>query len=479
MKDQSESLRSTPTPAAMLYRDVALRASEHTGRWEYYYHEMVRLLQFVIPNDVSVIQLGSGTGDLLAQLPNKIKAGIECVPRLLEVAREKYPSLEILEDDLWHIQTARRFSYGLISEITDSLPDIEVMLKESKKVLTEDGKLVIMTRSFLWSPIFALARKVVLGKTQGPFRNLLRLKDLENMLYLAGFEVIRSGRGILLPMRIPILGWFCNRVLAHLPGFSFFGAVQYVVARPIPEKRRDCAVSIVVAARNEEGNVERLLERVPLIGTRTELIIVEGNSSDRTWEVLERMKQTYKGPLVLHIGKQPGKGKWDAVQKGFSMSTGDLLMILDADMTVPPEDLPRFYEAYAEGRGEFINGSRFIYPMESRAMRFLNNIGNQFFTFFVSRIIRQRLTDTLCGTKVLPRKEYLRLEALRDYLGRLDPFGDFDLIFAAAKLNLRIVELPIQYRDRTFGETQISRFRDGFTLLRMCLYVLVKFWFKR
>jgi len=467
------------TPAAKLYRTAALRASHFAQQWSYYYDEMAHLLHFVIPTDVSLVQFGSSTGDLLAKLQNTKKVGIECVPDLLATARERHPNLTFIEDDLWNLSSKHQYEYGLIAEITDSLPDIEIMLKEARTLMDERGRLVIVTRSFLWRPIFALARKLFFSKTQGPFRNLLRLKDLENMLYLSGFEVIRTGRGILCPIRIPLISTFLNRVLAHLPILSHLGAVQYVVARPFSSARHDVSVSVVVAARNEAGNIVEVIQRTPVMGKGTELIIVEGNSSDDTWGVLEKMKETYTGPHRLVIAKQDGKGKWNAVQKGFSLATGDLLMILDADMTVPPEDLPRFYAAFAEGRGDFINGSRFVYPMESGAMRTLNHLGNRFFTMFVSMIINQRLTDTLCGTKVLLRKDYLHLKELRDYLGRLDPFGDFDLIFAAAKRNLRIVELPILYRDRTYGSTQISRFRDGFTLLQMCMYVLVKFWFKR
>jgi glycosyltransferase involved in cell wall biosynthesis len=168
--------------------------------------------------------------------------------------------------------------------------------------------------------------------------------------------------------------------------------------------------------------------------------------------------------------QQPGKGKADAVFTAFDAATGDVLMILDADLTVPPEQLTAFWQAIRSGKGEFVNGSRLVYRMEDEAMRSLNLIANKLFSIIFTWLLSQRFTDTLCGTKVLRRTDYIRLKAGRAYFGNFDPFGDFDLIFGASKLNLKVVEIPIRYANRTYGETQISRFRHGFMLLRMVLF---------
>lgn len=465
------------TERAQWYTTVTAHASYFGERWRYYFDELARILRFVIPPDVSVAQLAPGTGDLLSRLPGVSRTGIESSPVLLALARTRHPDLELIEDDFWSLTTKKRFQYVLLSEVTDSLTDVEVVLREARRLLDPQGRMVIVTRSTLWRPLFALARRLF-ARTQSPFRSLLRRRDLENLLYIAGFEIVRSGRSILCPVYIPLVSFIANRVLVHLPLLSMLGAIRYVVARPMQYVRRDLSVSIIVAARNEEGNVASLIERVPSFGSSTELIFVEGHSSDGTWDKLEHMSASYSGPHRLIIAKQEGKGKWDAVKKGFSLATGELLMILDADMTVPPEDLPRFYDAFADGRGDFINGSRLIYPMESKAMRFLNKLGNRFFAMMVGVIIGQRLTDTLCGTKVLRVRDWHRIEHAWAQVGLRDPFGDFELLFGAAKLNLRITELPVRYRDRSYGETQINRFRDGWILLKLTFAALLRFRFK-
>jgi glycosyltransferase involved in cell wall biosynthesis len=262
-----------------------------------------------------------------------------------------------------------------------------------------------------------------------------------------------------------------------LPLFNFFALNQYVFARPDPrifKDTREYTTSVIIPARNESGNIEPAVQRLPDFGKHVEIIFIEGNSTDNTWEKINDVKQKYQGKRDIKIGKQKGKGKADAVRAGFEMATGDILMILDADLTVPPEDIPKFYEAISSGKAEFINGSRLVYPMEKHAMRFLNILGNKFFSSAFSWVLEQPIKDTLCGTKVIFNDDYKRLMANRNFFGEFDPFGDFDLLFGAYKLNLKIIDLPIRYKDRTYGDTNISRFRHGLILLKMWLYGVMK-----
>jgi glycosyltransferase involved in cell wall biosynthesis len=280
------------------------------------------------------------------------------------------------------------------------------------------------------------------------------------------------------PFGTPLIGTFCNRYLVKLWPFRWFGITNLLIARPRPSppETPEPLVTVVVPARNEEGNVPQIFERVPRMGAGVELIFVEGNSKDDTWGAIEREIARRPGQRIK-LFKQTGKGKGDAVRLGFAQATGDVLMILDADLTVPPEDLPRFYAALRSGKGDFINGVRLVYPMEDGAMRFFNLIGNKFFSLAFSWLLSQSIKDTLCGTKVLSRSQYEVIAANRAYFGEIDPFGDFDLIFGAARYNLKIVDLPIRYQERVYGETNIQRWSHGWLLLRMVVLAMrrVKF----
>jgi glycosyltransferase involved in cell wall biosynthesis len=268
---------------------------------------------------------------------------------------------------------------------------------------------------------------------------------------------------------------FFNRYISPLPFFKHFNLVNILIARPILQTNmNNPSVSIVVAARNEEGNIKNILDRIPKMGPDDELIFVEGNSTDNTWNKILELSKEYSPKLNIKTAQQEGKGKGDAVRKGFSLASKEILMILDADLTVPPEDLPRFYNAIKDGKGEFINGSRLVYPMEKEAMRFFNLLGNKFFALAFSYVLGQRFKDTLCGTKVISRENYKKLEKNRNYFGDFDPFGDFDLIFGAARMGLKIVEVPIIYRERTYGTTNISRWKHGVILLAMLIFAARK-----
>jgi Glycosyltransferases involved in cell wall biogenesis len=227
---------------------------------------------------------------------------------------------------------------------------------------------------------------------------------------------------------------------------------------------------VIVPARNETGNIDNILARCPMMGPGDEVVFVEGNSTDDTWEKIQAAARTYQGPHRLIVAQQKGKGKGDAVRVGFDLAKNEILMILDADLTTPPEELPKFYAAIAGNKAEFVNGSRLIYPMEKEAMRFFNILGNKFFAAAFSFVLGQRFKDTLCGTKVLSRAHYQRLAAARNFFGEFDPFGDFDLLFGAARMGLKIVEVPVHYRERQYGTTNIQRWRHGLLLLRMLVF---------
>jgi glycosyltransferase involved in cell wall biosynthesis len=308
-------------------------------------------------------------------------------------------------------------------------------------------------------------------RTRTPELNWIANEDLENFCYLTGLEIIRRDTKLLCPIPIPFLANFLNRYVAPLPFFRLFTMLNIVIARPVkPISVPGPSVSVIVPACNEAGNINDILRRCPTMGPEDEIIFVEGNSIDDTWARIQQAVSGYKGTHRLVAAQQKGEGKGDAVRLGFDLATKDILMILDADLTMPPEELPKFYNAIVENKAEFVNGSRLVYPMEKQAMRFFNILANKFFAVAFSFVLGQRFKDTLCGTKVLSRAHYQRLTATREFFGDFDPFGDFDLLFGAARLGLKIVEIPVHYRERTYGTTNIQRWRHGLILLRMLMF---------
>ena len=332
------------------------------------------------------------------------------------------------------------------------------------------SRVIIIYYSSLWKPALNILTSLGLREKTAE-ENWISHEDIANILLLSDFEAVSQDSMVLMPVYIPLISNLINRYLAPLPFFRFFCMVNILVARPVNKsKEKDLSVSVIVPARNEEGNIENIVKRFPRMGPDDELIFVEGHSTDNTWAAIKQVQEKYGKTLSIKCVQQDGLGKGDAVRKGFALASKDVLMILDADLTVPPESLPFFYRAIREGKGEFINGSRLVYPMEERSMQFLNMVANKFFATAFSYVLGQRFKDTLCGTKVISREDYARLVANRSYFGDFDPFGDFDLIFGSARLCLKIVEVPVRYRERTYGVTNIRRWKHGAMLFRMLIY---------
>ncbi|HEV8311096.1 MAG TPA: glycosyltransferase, partial [Methylomirabilota bacterium] len=427
----------------------------------------------------SVLEIGCGTGDLLAAVEPREGVGLDLSPRMVERARAKFPGLTWLVGDAEALALDRRFDYVIMSDLLGHLEDVWSAFQQLKGVARPDTRVIITYYNHFWEPVLRAA-ELVGQRIPLRLQNWLSFDDIENLLFLCDFEVVKRGHRFLVPKHVPWLSDWVNRTVARLPGIRRLGLVAYVVARPRPgafgpPATSATSVSVVVPCRNERGNIQPAVARLPGMGLHTELIFVDGASTDGTREEIESEIRRWQGKRDIKLVLQsPPTGKGDAVRRGFDAATGDVLLILDADLTVEPEDLPKFYRAIVEGKGDLINGSRLVYPRERQAMRFLNFLGNKVFGWLFTWLLEQRITDTLCGTKVLRRADYLKIKANRAFFGDFDPFGDFDLLFGAAKLNLKIVELPVRYRDRAYGTTKISRFRHGLLLFRMFWVALNK-----
>jgi len=372
----------------------------------------------------------------------------------------------------------RKGNYVIISDTLGYTADIEKYLHERVSGLSANDRIIIIEHNALWEPILRFTSAVGLRR-KNIESNWLSMGDLKNFCKLAGLEVVRSGTKMPLPIYIPLLSELFNIILANIWPFSHFGIFHYVVARPLHLANiSNPSFSIIIPARNEMGTIEKMALDLPNLGSNTELIFIEGNSTDNTWEEINRVSLEYGDKRTIKIARQSGRGKGDAVRKGFDMASGDILAIYDADMTVPPEEVEKFYRVIVSGKAEFANGSRLVYPVEHGAMRVLNFMANKFFSWAFSWLLGQSLKDTLCGTKVLWKKDYERIKNNRAYFGDFDPFGDFDLLFGAARLNLKIVDVPIHYKDRVYGETNIHRWSHGWLLLKMTVFAARKIKFK-
>jgi SAM-dependent methyltransferase len=465
------------------FREYADEKSYFSRKSSYYHKYLNNLFKFFIPEGSSVIEIGCGTGDTLNFIKPESGVGIEHNPYLVQKGKVKYDDLFFINSDIEKEDSLnelllknQKFDYIIMSDLIGTLDDIQQVFEKMKSLSHRRTKIIVTYYNYFWNPIIKILEAMKL-KMRGGEKNWLYIEEIKNLLTLSDYNVNKSGHAILIPRKIPLVSSFFNKFIAKLPLIRRLCLTGYVVANYEPFENsaltENYSTTVLIPCRNEEGNIDNIIQRIPALGSHTEIIFVEGNSTDNTYSKIEDAIKL-NGDKDVKLLKQSGKGKADAVRTGFEKASGEILMILDADMTVEPEELIKFYDAIQKGKGEFINGTRLVYQMDDKAMRRLNKMGNIFFGKMFSWILEQRITDTLCGTKVLFRSDYQKIVKNKSYFGDFDPFGDFDLIFGASKLNLKFIEIPIHYKNRKYGTTNINRFHDGFLLLKMCLFALKK-----
>lgn len=382
---------------------------------------------------------------------------------------ESRQKLNLESGDLSELAQIADTSVILLDGNVNHSTDIQELFESLKGAISRSSRLVAVLYNPYYRMVFSLMNLIGLRRGELPSTFISR-SALENLARLSGFEVCRVQPILQFPFK-----WFCvgpilNSVLRVVPTVRWMGFAAVVTLRPIVEETKAPSLSIVVPARNEAGNIENVFSRLKnLEAFPVEIIFVEGHSKDNTWEQIQEAVRNYQGPFRVSAYQQTGKGKKNAVKEGFERATGDLLTILDADLTMPPEMLIRFYQAYCQGKGDFINGSRLVYPMATGSMQFLNHLGNIFFAKALSFVTDVQLTDSLCGTKLVSRRHYQIMNRWCENFGDFDPFGDFELIFPVAALGLGSIDVPVRYEARTYGTTNISRFQHGWQLLRMTL----------
>ncbi|MFQ5923503.1 MAG: glycosyltransferase [Anaerolineales bacterium] len=459
----------TYTARRRAHWDAVARKFESGPRAGRSYHRRLGdIYRSLIAPGQRVLELGCGPGDLLAACEPVEGVGVDFSGAMLQQARARHPSLTFVHSDILEYEPDGIFDVVIMSDLVNDIWDVQGAFETASRAMGARSRLILNLYSRVWEPGLRSASRFGLARPLLP-QNWLALDEIRDLLSLAGMEEIRRRREILLPLSIPGMQTLANKFLVRFWPFYHLALTNFVLARPLAgerEHKTEHRVSVVVPVRNEAGNIPAILESVPEIGAGTELIFVEGHSTDRSYEVLqEEIKKHPSRSCVLL--QQPGVGKGDAVRHGFSHASGEALLILDADLTVAPGDLVRFYETLKSRKGEMVNGVRLTYPMGDRAMRFFNLIGNRLFSVLLSWMLGQPIKDTLCGTKAIWKSDYELITGYREYFGDFDPFGDFELILGAAKLNLRILDLPVRYHDRTYGETNIQRWRHGWMLVKM------------
>ena len=481
------------------YERLAQRRDGWYQRNRRYHDYLERSLRELIPPGRSVLELGCGTGNLLNALAPAVGVGIDLSPAMVDISRAKFPGLTFQVQDAEALESGRRFDFIVASDLIGELLDISALLERLQAVSTDETRLILTFHNPALEGVLRIAQR--LGLTMPPARqNWIGPVDAIGLLTLSDFQVERVRSGLSLAAILPGLPALADTT-ASASLISYLNVVNIIVARPMRPRPRvwPLSCSVIIPCRNEVGNVEAAINRMPAMGSHTEILFVDGASTDGTVARIEALRARFAGVKDIRLLHQvplsqqaesttvaidaPVRmlklGKGDAVRKGFDAARGEVLMILDADLTVPPEDLPRFFTAIASGKADFLNGSRLLYPMEERAMKFVNYLGNKLFSGLFTWMLGQRIRDTLCGTKALRRDAYERIRAGRAEFGDFDPFGDFDLLFGAARLGLRILDVPVRYRRRRSGVTKVRVVRHGLLLMAMAFVAFRKFKLRR
>jgi hypothetical protein len=421
------------------------------------------------------LQVGCLTPDFLHAVAPGFGLGIDLSARQVDLAGRRFPHLRFQVHTNYEVGDVAAFDYVIITDINDQADPI-ASLRALASVTNDRTRIIVQNYNHLWEPLLQLAER--LGqKFPLPPQNWLSTREVGDILTLCDYEPLQTHRRVLAPKKIPLLSALANGFVARLPVMQRLNMIRLTVARPLPRRsvKRNHSVSVVVPCRNEVGNIAAAVERIPDLGSHTEIIFCDDKSTDGTADEIRRLQKLYpERDIKLFDG--PGISKALNVRTGFDRARGDVLMILDADLTTMPEELRYFYDVIASGKAEFVNGSRFVFPMEGEAMRPLNIFGNRLFSATFSLLLGQKITDTLCGTKVLWRHDWPAIRALAGTWGADDRWGDYDLLFGAAKLNLRLVDLPVHYQERFSGITKMTnRFRNALVMARMCWAAFLKF----
>ncbi len=455
--------RATLSPTVVRYFENVVRSSRWKRKMAAYREHTIKFLSQVVPENKKVLLIGCLTSEILEALRPSYGVGLDVSEEAVRLARANCQNPNVryhcaLPEEY---KTTEKFDYVILLNVVDHSDDVLALVDSVSKFVHEDSRVILSMLNPLWHPLVKFASRLKI-RIPDHKRNLVGSRILGTALEIKSFKVMDKCRRVLVPKRIPLFSWLCNQFLSRLPGFNSLCFIQYVTAKPAELKKTNrSSCSVIIPCYNEEGNITECINRVPHMGSFTEILVVNDGSKDKTEEIVRNLTPTFPNLTLITYAKNQGKG--NAVLKGLRAAKGDVVMILDADMTVPPEELTDFFEALESKTADFASGTRFLYPMEREAMRLANYFGNILFSKLVEVIVGSECSDTLCGTKAMRKIDFADFE-LED-----SAWGDFDLIFHAARRKLKCVEIPVHYKSRVAGESKMKAFSSGISFLKLCL----------
>ncbi len=444
------------------FDDLALRDDYWKRKNAYYYSTIKAFVSRIVSPGSSVLDVGCGTGEILAATEPSRGVGVDLSGKMIELARQKHSQHTFIHSPVEDLELNETFDYIIMVDVLDHAYDLMKVFQRLSRFCKPTTRIILTTGNPWWEPVYSLLEKIGAKMPKGP-HNAIEKGNLRQIFQMMDLKINYSGFMLLFPRWIPVLSYLANSLGVRIWGINRLSAIQYMIVQPTAKNENNLGLgcSVIIPCYNEQDNIEQAIRRVPSMGACTEIIAVSDGCTDGTVQKVKDLQREIKNLKLIEYS--PNRGKGHAVRKGFEAATQDVLMILDADISTPPEELPWFFAPLNKGICQFVNGTRMVYPMQAQAMRTLNLFGNKLFGYIVSFIMQQSLTDTLCGTKAFYRKDLPRLR------WGTDKWGDFDLLFGAARMGSKIMEVPVHYMTRKTGESKMRSFRHGVHLLMACV----------
>ncbi len=359
------------------------------------------------------------------------------------------------------------------------ISDIEHQLNPAKNLLNlsrivgDNTKIILLSKNMVWMILIKILK--LFFSFSPKKNNFLPSSYLDNLYSSCNLELIRQEKIIALPINIPFLTKIINRIF-RLPLLNFFCMSNIAILKKKiknSSNHKDLKISFIIPCKNEQDNIKVFEQKINENTEPDEYLFGDDNSSDKTSDEIDKLIEKLSDKKIIKYNG-PGICKSENVYKGIDLSSGDIIVIYDADHTVSFEDIKFSVSIMKKTNVDFINCTRMIYPQKDGAMKFANFIGNTIFASLFSLLFKKKITDTLCGTKIFYKKDWEKIKENTSQWGMKDLWGDFDLLIGAYKNNLKITEVPVTYYERRENETKMTSLISN--TLRMFFIVIYSYY---